>query len=100
MSWQNAPMLNKLTSSQQGGSRGAQLWGVDYKGTLNTIYQETPGGGWSGWNQDSLAGSPQCYELTAAQQNNGCCQLWVVDLKQQLHSISQLAPGGDWSAWS
>ena len=45
--WQNAPALNKLAASQQGGNRGAQLWGVQINGTLNTIYQITPGGGWS-----------------------------------------------------
>jgi hypothetical protein len=47
MSWQNAPTLTKITASQQGGNRGAQLWGVQANGTLNTIYQVTPGGGWS-----------------------------------------------------
>ena len=49
MSWQNAPVLRKLTASQQGGNRGAQLWGVDIQGTLHTIYQRTPGGAWSDW---------------------------------------------------
>lgn len=39
--WQNAPVLDKLTASQQGGNRGAQLWGVQMNGTLNTIYQLT-----------------------------------------------------------
>ena len=47
--WQNAPVLTKLAASQQGGNRGAQLWGVQENGTLNTIYQISPGGGWSQW---------------------------------------------------
>jgi hypothetical protein len=47
--WQNAPAFEKLTASQQGGNRGAQLWGVQYNGTLDTIYQITPGGSWSQW---------------------------------------------------
>src|ERR1043166_7069403 len=74
--WQNAPALNKLTASQQGGSRGAQLWGVAFNGRLYSIYQESPGGGWSQWAADWAGpGNPkQFYELTAAQQNNGCVQ--------------------------
>src|SRR5205807_7461143 len=74
--WQNAPALNKLTASQQGGSRGAQLWGVAYNGRLYSIYQISPGGGWSEWAADWAGPSnpKQFYELTAAQQNNGCVQ--------------------------
>jgi len=55
MSWQNAPRLNKLTAAQNGGNRGAQLWGIDFKGQLYTIYQKTPGGEWSGWIKNDWA---------------------------------------------
>jgi len=101
--WQNAPKLNKLTASQQGGSRGAQLWGVQYNGTLNTIYQETAGGSWSAWLGPGWAGAgypSQVYELAAAQQNNGCVQFWGLDTKLQLWSTGQTSPGGNWTAWS
>ena len=101
--WQNAPKLNKLTASQQGGNRGAQLWGVQYNGTLNTIYQETPGGSWSAWLGPGWAGAgypTQVYELAAAQQNNGCVQFWGLDTKLQLWSTGQTSPGGNWTAWS
>ena len=101
--WQNAPTLTKLTASQQGGSRGAQLWGVQVNGTLNTIYQITPGGGWSKWMGPDWAGKgypPQVYELAAAQQNNGCVQFFALDLKLQLWSTAQSAPGGDWTPWA
>lgn len=101
--WQNAPILTKLTASQQGGKRGAQLWGVQVNGTLNTIYQITPGGGWSQWMGPNWAGPgypKQAYELAAAQQNNGCVQFWALDMKLQLWSTAQSAPGGDWIAWS
>jgi hypothetical protein len=103
MSWQNAPTLNKLTASQQGGNRGAQLWGVDFSGKLHTIYQVTPGGEWSKWLGPDWAGPgypKQVYELAAAQQNDGRVQLWVLDMKQQLWSIWQTSPGGNWSGWS
>jgi hypothetical protein len=102
MSWQNSPALNKLTASQQGGNRGAQLWGVDFKGTLYTIYQETPGGKWSGWQGPDWAGKnhpKQVYELAAAQRHDGCVQLWVLDNKRQLWTTWQKSPGGDWLEW-
>src|SRR5689334_9001764 len=97
--WQNAPTLNKLTASQQGGSRGAQLWGVQYDGTLNTIYQETPGGSWSQWLGSDWAGGgypEQVYELAAAEQNNGCVQFWGLDMGLRLWSNKQSSPGGNW----
>ena len=102
-SWWNAPALNKLTASQQGGSRGAQLWGAQYNGKLNTIYQETPGGGWSSWRGSDWAGPgnpPQVYELAAAQQNNECVQFWALDMKLQLWTTGQSSPGGNWTPWS
>jgi hypothetical protein len=102
MSWQNAPALNKLTSSQQGGNRGAQLWGVDLKGTLHTIYQKTPGGEWSNWLGPDWAGPgypKQVYELAATQYNDGRVALFVLDLRRDLWTISQTSPGGDWSHW-
>ncbi|HEX5706301.1 MAG TPA: hypothetical protein VFX96_03340 [Pyrinomonadaceae bacterium] len=105
MAWQNAPTLNKLTASQQGGSRGAQLWGSQYNGMLNTIFQLTPGGGWSDWRAGSNwnghdGGPSQTYELAAAQQNDGRVQFWALDMKLQLWSTWQTSPGGGWSAWS
>jgi hypothetical protein len=102
MSWQNAPQLNKLTAAQQGGNRGAQLWGVDYKGTLYTIYQKTPGGDWSGWMGPDWNGKTfpkYVYELAACQRHDGTVQLFVVDLKGQLWSCFQRSPGGDWTPW-
>jgi len=102
MSWKNAPVLNKLTASQQGGNRGAQLWGVDYKGDLHTIYQKTPGGEWSNWLGPDWAGTrrpKQVYELAATQQSDGRVILFVLDMNQKLWTITQNAPGGDWMGW-
>jgi hypothetical protein len=98
--WDGAPRLSNIAACQQGGSRGAQLWGITENYTLITDYQVSPGGNWSGWSSDSFFGCGPCYELTAAQQNNGCVQLWVVLLNQNLTSISQLSPGGNWGGWS
>jgi hypothetical protein len=102
MSWQNAPVLTKLTSCQQGGNRGAQLWGVDNKGTLYTIYQKTPGGAWSNWMSSGWTEKnypKQVYELAAAQRYDGAVQLWVLDMKHQLWTTWQSSPGGDWLPW-
>ena len=80
--WQNAPQLSRIAASQQGGNRGAQLWGVQFDGTVNTIYQLTPGGSWSQWMGSDWAGPgfpEKTYDLAAAQQTNGCVQFWGLD---------------------
>jgi hypothetical protein len=100
-SWYNAPPLLQIAASQQGGARGAQLWGVTKDYTLISIYQETPGGSWSGWSTGNwLNAPPQVVQITAAQRSDGCVQFWATDQKQQLWSIVQTSPGGDWSSWS
>ncbi|HEX8176145.1 MAG TPA: hypothetical protein VF543_13580 [Pyrinomonadaceae bacterium] len=101
MSWQNAPVLNKLAASQLIGKNGAQIWGVDHKGRLYTNFQMTPGGNWDGWmtNSWSHGGYPESvYELCAAQVHGGEAQLWLVDLKRQLWTIQQNTQG-DWGNW-
>lgn len=102
MSWHNGPLLNKLTATQLGGKRGAQLWGVDFKGTLYTSYQVSPGGGWSdwrgpGWNTRKDPGP--VYELASGQLEDGRAQLFVLDMKRQLWTITQEKTGGDWGEW-
>jgi hypothetical protein len=102
MAWHNAPVLTKLTATQQGGSRGAQLWGVDFKGALYTIYQKTPGGDWSDWVKVDISGANkprQVYELAATQMSDGRVVLFVLDMKQQLWTLAQNSPGGDWGGW-
>jgi hypothetical protein len=102
MSWNNAPTLNKLTASQQGGNRGAQLWGVDLRGKLYTTYQTTPGGDWSNWLGPDWAGPnypKQVFELAASQVKEGRTQFWALDTRLQLWSTWQNSPGGTWSAW-
>ncbi len=102
MAWNNAPTLNKLAASQQGGNRGAQLWGVDQRGKLYTTYQTTPGGDWSNWLGPDWAGPnhPQgVFELAASQLPDGRTQFWALDLRQRLWSTWQKSPGGNWSPW-
>jgi hypothetical protein len=100
-SWYNAPPLSQIAASQQGGTRGAQVWGVTQDYTLITNFQVTPGGTWSGWSPMG-SGPVQAgvLQAAAAQQNNGCVQLWVTDTQEQLWTIGQTSPGGDWDGWS
>lgn len=100
--WENAPGLTRIAASQQGGTRGAQLWGIQINNLMASIYQETPGGAWSSWEGPGWAGSlsPSAFDLAACQQNDGRVQLWALDIKQQLWSISQTSPGGNWTSWS
>ena len=99
--WQAAPPLLLVAASQQGGSRGAQLWGVDRTGWLRSTYQESPGGPWSGWSDVWNGSSPQnLISVAAAQQNDGTVRIFAVDDSNALYSNAQTSPGGDWTGWS
>ncbi len=98
--WNSAPPLNEIAASQQGGTRGAQLWAVDQNYSLISTFQETPGGSWSAWSSENWSNSPPVVFITACQQNNGCVQLWAMGTDDVLRSISQTSPGGDWGSWS
>jgi hypothetical protein len=98
--WNSAPLLSTIAACQQGGARGAQLWGITNENVLITCFQVSPGGGWSAWDTSSFLDAPPAFAVTAAQQNNGCVQIWMLDEDQQLMSASQTSPGGDWTGWS
>jgi phospholipase C len=99
--WNGAPALVSVAASQQAGSRGAQVWGVDTSGQLRSTYQTSPGGSWSGWSDVWNGASPgQLRSLAAAQQNDGKVRLWVLDAGNVLYSNAQTAPGGVWTGWS
>ena len=89
-----------MAASQQGGSRGAQLWGITDNYTLISNYQVSPGGGWSGWSAENWLGAPSVTRVAAAQQNNGCVQFWALTTDRVLISTSQTSPGGNWTGWS
>ena len=99
--WNGAPPLRSVAAAQQGGSRGAQLWGIDTNGQLRSTYQETPGGQWSAWSGVWNGASPaSLLSITAAEQNNGMVRIWAVDAANILYSNAQTSPGGDWTGWS
>jgi hypothetical protein len=100
-SWNNAPPLLQIAATQQGGSRGAQVFGMTNGNALFTTYQQTPGGSWSAWFAPDWPNGPtSCLQIAACQQNDGRCQLFATDEDEQLWTIFQTSPGGDWSAWS
>jgi hypothetical protein len=101
MPWQNAPTLQKLTAAQNGGNLGAQLWGVDIRGRLYTIYQKSPGGEWSNWitNDWAPVNHPKyVYELAAVQLGDGRIKLWILDMKHEIWTVEQSSPG-NWNNW-
>jgi hypothetical protein len=98
--WNKAPLLQTITASQQGGTRGAQLWGIDQNHALWTTYQETPGGNWSTWLGPKWADATSFTQMAAAQQNNGCVEFWGIDMNLSVKTIAQTSPGGNWTGWS
>lgn len=99
--WNGAPPLRMVTAAQQGGPRGAQLWGIDTSGQLRSTYQETPGGPWSGWSGVWNGDSPgQLISVAAAQQNDGAVRIWVVNTENVVYSNAQTSPGGGWGGWT
>lgn len=98
--WNGAPPLKVVAASQQGGSRGAQLWGIDLSGQLRSTYQETAGGSWVGWSGNWRNAPGNLVSVAVCQQNNGACRIWIVDGDGRLYSTRQTTPGGDWEAWS
>ena len=98
--WENAPSFVQITACQQGGARGAQVWGVTKDYQLFTSYQETPGGAWSQWFAWPYENTPQVIELAGAQQNDGRFQLWAVASDGTLVCTYQTSPGGNWTNWN
>src|SRR5947209_14145467 len=100
-SWQNAPPLSAIAATQQGGTRGAQVFGVTTSYQLITNFQEAPGGTWAGWLPMPLPPNASgVLQVAAAQQNDGRCQLWATDNSQQLWTMWQTAPGGGRPGWA
>ena len=98
--WDDAPLVTNIAASQQGGTRGAQLWAITQDYALISDYQDTAGGGWSGWSAPDSEGAPSVIQIAAAQQNNGNVQFWAITSDEVLTGISQTSPGGDWGSWS
>ena len=92
--------LKKIVAAQQGGGRGASLWGVDLSNKLRCNYQQGPGTNWSGWSGEWAGSSPRnISKLAGCKQNNGVVQLWAL-VGNELHTIYQNSPGGGWSNWT
>lgn len=90
-----------IAASQQGGSRGVELWASDDDGQVWTLFQLTPGGPWSQWEGPGFKRQPTpLFKLAAAQQNNGNVMFWGLDRNGQLWCIGQDRPGGDWGGWN
>ncbi|AJK46107.1 hypothetical protein [Burkholderia plantarii] len=92
--------FRQLAASQQGGSRGVELWAAGDDGQVWTLYQLTAGGPWSRWEGPGFKGQPApMFKMAAAQQNNGNVMFFGLDRNGRLWSIGQDRPGGDWGGW-
>jgi hypothetical protein len=91
----------RIAASQQGGSRGVELWALPARGQISTLYQKTAGGPWSNWEGPGFKGQPvDMQHVAAAQQRNGNVMLFTLDGKGSVWAIGQQRPGGDWAGWS
>jgi hypothetical protein len=91
----------EIAASEQGGSRGVEIWGVTAAGQIWTLYQTSAGGAWSSWEGPGFKGQAvPTRRVAAALQNTGNVMLWAVGPADDLWIISQLWPGGDWGPWS
>lgn len=102
----NQPLpLNGICASQQGGTRGMQLWGLDtsqsFAGPVWTLFQDTAGGQWDPWQGPGFASQPENFvEIAAALQDDGICTLIGVGEDGNPWVISQTSQGGDWGPWT
>src|SRR5437660_5315088 len=93
--------LSFIAAAEQKGNRGVELWAVDAKGAIWTIYQKTPGGPWSSWEGPGFKNQPvPAKQVVAAGQNNGNVYVWALDAGGSLRGIGQQWPGGDWGPWT
>jgi len=98
--WNGAKQpFQTLAASQQGGSRGAQLWATDQSNAVWSTFQESPGGGWSGWSGPNWNDAPQLEQMAGCQQNNGCVVMFGIDMNLMTKATFQSSPGGDWGPW-
>jgi hypothetical protein len=101
--WAKAPPLRALCAASRGGSRGAQVWGVNLSGEVHTTYQGTGGGGnWQEWDKFPTPKTEgKVDQLTASQQGSDQrVQLWALTDGGDLHSCWEMAPGGGWTDWT
>jgi hypothetical protein len=90
--WQDAPKLRNIAAVETTVNRrgenihGACIWGItnDYKTVYNE--QSRPGMNWFGWSVGSFKNTLECYEITAARQNNQSARVWVISNEQVLTS--------------
>ena len=71
--------------------------GLMSTGTLWHIWQTTPGGTWSAW--EDLGGSIGAHIVVATQNADGRLEVFAVSSTAKLEHIWQTSPNGGWSAW-
>ncbi len=93
--------LSFIAAAEQKGNRGVELWAVDARGAVWTIYQLTPGGAWSSWEGPGFKNQPgPLAQFVAAGQNTGSVYGFGIDGAGAVRGIPQGSPGGDWGGWT
>jgi hypothetical protein len=77
---------------------GAQLWGIDPGGDVWTLAQ-VPGGSWTYWQRQDMAGSRvPMRQIAAASWNEASLRLFGID-KSGLLQVAAQAVDGAWGPW-
>jgi hypothetical protein len=100
--------VGNVWATPQWPSRGWQVWTADDHSKLQSIYQDKPGGHWSGWMTGWEAGGPSAnvVDVAAALHNQtNVFQVWArgsaggAAPPDQLWSRWVIDPHSDWIGW-
>ena len=89
-----------LGSNQDGR---LQVFAIGADAIVHTIWQQTPGGGWSGWDMLAAA-NPAVAALAVAQNQDGRLEVFALQQPDSAGNVVlshnwQTAPNGGWSGW-
>jgi hypothetical protein len=70
-----------------------EVFGIGFDDALWNIWQNSPGGGWSGWNQLGGPGAA-VKQIVAAQNSDGRLEVFGIGFDDALWNIWQNSPGG------
>ena len=102
----DGPAMGGRRTDDRGAGHGAQqndgrvqLWVTDQQEQLWSIWQTSPGGGWSAWSGPNWNGAPTLTQICACQQGGARgAQFWGITTNGLVSSYQE-TPGGNWSGW-
>jgi hypothetical protein len=104
--WEGPGFMGQPVPAKQLAAAGQNtgnlmLFLLDLDGTVWSLPQTSPGGGWGNWTGPGLAGQPTPFTQIAAVQQGGNrgIELWGIAGDGQIWTLYQATPGGTWSKW-